>query len=473
MEFPKFSGEDLKCWLFVCEQFFDVARTPLNLRVKLTSIHLVGETLQWHQVFIKSRLTMTLPSWEEYIQVINKRFGGQMVTDPIIELMHLQRKGSVQEYWKEFDELVNRLGLLEDIATRVETYNPKSLRDTARIATLLERNYSVRDRIKTGASRLSLGSSKNTVPINYNRNAPNTTIQAAILALPPSRNQIPVARGGPIRVRRLTPQEMNERWAMGLCFNCDEKFALGHQCENQRRQLFAMEIKETEDEGTLNFEIDEILTRIDNLDRARRLRYKFEHTTPYSVTIAGGQKLTSDYICKDFTWKIQRIEFRSNIMTILLEGGDLWLVTLWDILFNFEDLKMEFVSNAKKIIFKGNKIEKPKLLSGRKVSKLLNKTSQLAMVSFGVIQRTDYVGPSLFSLKLNNTGSRSELDNLLDTHAQLFDELKSLPPSRAQDHRITLKEGTSPINVRPYRYPSSHKDEIKKNYQITLRKWNY
>ena len=37
-----------------------------------------------------------------------------------------------------------------------------------------------------------------------------------------------------------------------------------------------------------------------------------------------------------------------------------------------------------------------------------------------------------------------------------------LLPNRGHGHAITLKEGTSPINVRPYRYPQFQKNEIEK-----------
>ncbi|KAF7831702.1 putative nucleotidyltransferase, Ribonuclease H [Senna tora] len=51
---------------------------------------------------------------------------------------------------------------------------------------------------------------------------------------------------------------------------------------------------------------------------------------------------------------------------------------------------------------------------------------------------------------------------LLTTFQLLFDEPTGLPPAREDDHRIHLVEGTSPINVRPYRYPFYQKSEIEK-----------
>jgi len=45
---------------------------------------------------------------------------------------------------------------------------------------------------------------------------------------------------------------------------------------------------------------------------------------------------------------------------------------------------------------------------------------------------------------------------------EVFQELKGIPPSRSHDHSIVLKEGTSLISVRPYRYLYYQKSEIEK-----------
>jgi hypothetical protein len=46
--------------------------------------------------------------------------------------------------------------------------------------------------------------------------------------------------------RRLSPTEMAQRRAEGLCYNCDEKFVLGHRC----KKLFILEVvgSQVEDE---------------------------------------------------------------------------------------------------------------------------------------------------------------------------------------------------------------------------------
>jgi len=54
------------------------------------------------------------------------------------------------------------------------------------------------------------------------------------------------------------------------------------------------------------------------------------------------------------------------------------------------------------------------------------------------------------------------LQHLLVTYKDLFQEPATLSPSRGTfDHKIPFKEGTSPINLRPYRYLVRHKDIIE------------
>lgn len=67
---------------------------------------------------------------------------------------------------------------------------------------------------------------------------------------------------------------------------------------------------------------------------------------------------------------------------------------------------------------------------------------------------------SFFHLKaqIGDMGSSSFTSNtvqesVLGKFPQIFETPSSLPPRRHIDHHIHLKQGVSPINVRPYRYP--------------------
>lgn len=59
-----------------------------------------------------------------------------------------------------------------------------------------------------------------------------------------------------------------------------------------------------------------------------------------------------------------------------------------------------------------------------------------------------------------------DIEVLLQQHSDVFDEPMGLPAVRSHDHAIILKEDTSPISVRPYRYPFFQKEEIEKIVRI-------
>ena len=61
-----------------------------------------------------------------------------------------------------------------------------------------------------------------------------------------------------------------------------------------------------------------------------------------------------------------------------------------------------------------------------------------------------------------------KLEHLLNLCADVFQEPKGLPPKRKKEHVITLKEGEGPVNVRPYRYPHHHKNEIERQVKEML-----
>lgn len=49
LDFPIFSGQDLKTWLYKVDHFFSMDEIPYSQRVKVASIHLDGEAIAWHR----------------------------------------------------------------------------------------------------------------------------------------------------------------------------------------------------------------------------------------------------------------------------------------------------------------------------------------------------------------------------------------------------------------------------------------
>jgi hypothetical protein len=59
-------------------------------------------------------------------------------------------------------------------------------------------------------------------------------------------------------------------------------------------------------------------------------------------------------------------------------------------------------------------------------------------------------------------GNNATIDELLHSYQDIFKKPTGLPPLRAHDHAIPLKEGSQPINLRPYRHTGLQKDIVKK-----------
>lgn len=73
IDFPKFSGDDVRGWVFRCEQLFMMDQVAEIDKVNLVSIHLYDKALLWHTQFMK--LHNGFVEWGVYKQVVLARFG--------------------------------------------------------------------------------------------------------------------------------------------------------------------------------------------------------------------------------------------------------------------------------------------------------------------------------------------------------------------------------------------------------------
>lgn len=62
------------------------------------------------------------------------------------------------------------------------------------------------------------------------------------------------------------------------------------------------------------------------------------------------------------------------------------------------------------------------------------------------------------------------IETLLAEYADVLQSTDDLPPLRAVDHQIQLKEGEPPVNVRLYRYAHTQKAEIETMIADMLQK---
>ncbi|XP_060170844.1 uncharacterized protein LOC132601798 [Lycium barbarum] len=523
VEFPRFNGDDMRGWICRCEQFFEVDETPEELKVKLAAINMEGRALQWHQALVKSRLGRDLPNWGDYVRALNLRFSHTMSDDPMAELIGLRQNGSVQEFLDKFDELLNHVelteeysiscflnGLKPEIEVNIRMLSPRTLMKAYNLAKLTEQSLKLQNQSFIRTSKALLP----TPGTSWNSNYKNQYHGESSKGFSNNRvSNYSTFNGRNAPPKRLSSSEMDEKRAKGLCFWCDEKFTPNHVCK-KRKQLLILEVEEDIEEppepiydldelalmeesaqeselcpqmsahaleGTVDFTTMRVKGSVKSkmvhvlvdsgathnfmdITIARRLGMKIETIPAFSVAIANGNKVYSKFMSRKVEWKMQGVDFMADMLVIPLGGADVvlgiqWLITLGDIKWNFRDLKMEFMIHGRKVSLRGSKPNPPKLVDNIQMHKLLSKPAQLNMMTIAFVQSQEQC---LTTLNSQQVEIAPDLQKLLDQFSSLFEVPKELPPRRAHDHKIILKDGVPPVNVRPYRYAASQKDEIEK-----------
>ena len=102
-------------------------------------------------------------------------------------------------------------------------------------------------------------------------------------------------------------------------------------------------------------------------------------------------------------------------------------------------------------------------------------TQIIQVASLKVVSKELRQGSSMFAIYLQSTSNEVQqaihldIQQLIKAFEDIFQEPNQLPLAREIDHRITLKEGTEPVNVRPYRYAYFQKAEIEKQVRDMLK----
>ncbi|KAK8948890.1 hypothetical protein KSP39_PZI005307 [Platanthera zijinensis] len=234
--------------------------------------------------------------------------------------------------------------------------------------------------------------------------------------------------------KRLASTEMDERRDNGLCFWCDNKFTPGHRCL-ERRQPYALQLvldaeedKELEDtpsgelalvkeqqedpiphvsvhalDGTTHFQTMRVTTSyqgqpiyvlIDSgsthnfldSDTARRLKCQLTSIPSFDVAVANGKTITSSHKIMNFQWKMQGVIFTSDMLILPLGGCEMvlgvqWLVILGVVQWDFQNLKMKFVVQGRKISLRGSQHTTSTWMRPRQTQKLITHEGELNMLA--------------------------------------------------------------------------------------------
>ncbi|XP_043694404.1 uncharacterized protein LOC122645127 [Telopea speciosissima] len=216
LDFPRYNGEeDTTSWTCRAEQFFNFHQTPEEERVALASFHLEGDAQMWFQVFKQDQRML---DWRTFCDGLHSRFGPTPFQDFFGELAKLQQLGTVLDYQSQFEKLLSKVGHLPP--HRQVSFFVSGLNNQVKVDVLASRPTTLSAAI--GLARLY--------------EARDQSLERK--SIPPDIEPLPV--------RRISPTEMQERRAKGLCYNCNERFVPGHRC----KKLFLLEGCYEEEDAT-------------------------------------------------------------------------------------------------------------------------------------------------------------------------------------------------------------------------------
>ncbi|XP_057952937.1 uncharacterized protein LOC131147183 [Malania oleifera] len=486
VDFPKFNGSDPAGWLYTVNHFFLFHETPPHQRVLLASFHMEDKALIWFQDLERSGL---LTSWETFERALHTRFGVAPYDDSLGQLSNLK----LTSFKEQFEELSNRVrdldeghqlslfmgGLKEEIRWAVKLSNPINVHMAYGKARIQEENL--------------LATKKYIIP---KHSTPSHHLAVTKPATKPNT-----------QVHKYSPEQIREKKkSKGLCFNCDAKWHPGHKCgaaklfllEGNELNCFNEEGESPEFVGhdcsgevgveqqpgedkveiTLHaltgsphyktmrvvgcFRGQSFVILVDTrsthnfIDPAlvRRLKLTLDSGEKVKVKVANGEEIRCEGRCRAVSFVVQGTRFEADMYSLVLGGCDivlgiLWLSTLGKIMWNFVELTIKLHQNGQTVCLKGLTFQA--LVEEEVEGKL------------SYLERKGILLQPLEGIKEEARDSISQpLTSLLDEFQQVFAEPRGLPPIRSCDHGITLKEGTSPISVRPYRYPYFQKEEIER-----------
>jgi hypothetical protein len=305
---------------------------------------------------------------------------------------------------------------------------------------------------------------------------------------------------------------MAERKLKGLCYNCDDKYFLGHKCKEQNIFMAISEdVSEEDVESPLmsvSPEPTDITPPLDPLEfkpvislnsltgffspqtinligyiKHRKFiilvdsgsTHNFIHhhiaqetncyictVNNFQIMIANGGSMKCGGRCEIAHLQIGDYHLKSHMFVIdmgdcdIVLGAD-WLRTLGPILMDFKELTMQFDQESQQYNFQDITVDSPEISIFHRMEKMLKKGH------FGVISQ-------LHAVQATETPSvLQDLQSILSKHQVVFSTPQGIPPSHGvHDHSIPIVLGSLPPNIHPYRHPFSPKNEIEKMVQELL-----
>ncbi|GJX70816.1 ty3-gypsy retrotransposon protein [Tanacetum coccineum] len=111
MDVLKFSGVYPESWIFAITEYFSLLNTPADQWRKIVGFNLEGAAAEWFQWMTRNDLITTCARFEERVR---NCFGPSEYEDPNGMLSKLLQLGTVKDYQREFEKLMNQATNIPD-----------------------------------------------------------------------------------------------------------------------------------------------------------------------------------------------------------------------------------------------------------------------------------------------------------------------------------------------------------------------
>ena len=349
LDCPKFDGYDFLGWKLKIEQYFEAVSMLGEDKVQTVMIHLEGKALQWHQRFMKHRGSVKMVDWEFYVKEMRARFCDNEFADPMSELVSLKQSASVEEYYEEFESLLNLLDLTDDyslsvfvsnlkpeIAKSVRLFSPKTMTHAFTLAkqvesmlyTLPRKPYSpYRNALITQPAPTATTSPRPYFSSTHNNLSPSHNNLPPLLPTPkiPPNYYTGTSKNIPhtsttsnsrntytkpefvMSTRSPTREERDDRRRRGLCMWCGVKFTPGHSCP--RSQLYQLLVEDCDSNEEPEIFSDCVETMEENVGKGE------EMVTIHTISV---QALLGSENCQ--TMRLQG-RIKNQLVIVLVDSG--------------------------------------------------------------------------------------------------------------------------------------------------------
>lgn len=415
-------------------------------------------------------------------------------------------------------------GLKKDIRAEVRLLSPSNLEQAMEIAARVEdRNRATSDKkswVSSFKSSMSSGSPKSftttptttsgSVTSSFPHQGSASVYSDTQSTMQPSKAKSVTSSPGRNfgEVRRLTDKEFQDKRAKGLCFRCDDKWSMGHRCKKKELSVLLLDGEEDETDSDGNSESllspiaevhseislnsvvglsnpktmklkgligeKEVVVMIDPgathnfiaLGVVKELNIEVTESGSFGVSLGNGDAVRGSGVCKGLLLQLDGgVEVKSEFLPLELGNSDIilgvqWLETLGTVITNWKTQTMIFDVEGQPVKLVGDPTLVRAQISLKAMLRTLKKEGNGYLLECNQIERKGKNSPT--------TAVPGFVREVIQQHRSVFQLPQGLPPVRGREHSITLKEGSDPIGVRPYRYPQSQKDEIERLIQEML-----